>query len=195
MRRNLIDAQLVGDLRQIFARRQFRCQMVSARLHNFLAPAVGNRHVEDEFIVILGGFLRGADSLLKTLRQKFDLTHGAYLNLVGVQPFDGDQIAHLFLNEVQDAGDLGLFAFEIIERKNPDGENLDSQFVAPVEHVFKFIRPVIVSLNDIRETVLGGVAAVSIENYPDVVREFSSGSLPFPTAVDRCCRILFLRFS
>jgi len=115
-----------------------------------------------------------------------------------VQPFDSHQIPHLFLDEVQDAGHFGFFAFEVIQRKYPDGENLDSQFVAPMEYVFELIRAVMMPLNYIRESVLGGVAAVAVKNHADMVGDIPATCLPlqpplikvveypFYTSLDKC---------
>ena len=144
MRCNLIDAQFVGDLRQILARCQLRVQMLAARFDNLLTSAVGNCHIYYNTDRNSWWLLPPREKLLGNIFGRSSISPIARtLIWLMCNPLIVDQVAHLFLDEVQDFGHFGFHAFEVIQRKNPDGKDLDSQLVAPMEYVFKFIRNVI----------------------------------------------------
>ena len=76
----------------------------------------------------------------------------------------------LRLDGREDASDLGLRSFQIVDRADPERHGWDRKIGAPSKHLVQLLGAEIVGQARIGEAVFASVSPIAVQNDPDMAR-------------------------
>src|SRR5262249_10894965 len=142
------------------------------RVGDLFAAAVA--HGDDELVraVLPRLCLDAGDRVLRRLRQKLKATDSPDAPLRGAR-LGAAELLNLLFDHGEDGVELFRVAVEVAGGERPDGDDGDTEVVAPVDEVLRAIGADTMPLGDGHEAGFAGETAVAIQHDADMVRHLT----------------------